>query len=85
MKTFQPNLGMSRIERGIRTSLIEVGFTGAIEKLFLPVMDNQRGIKFRPKVTRSEANKERIDLTDLDARLKSLGAETVFSKYGFPK
>lgn len=76
------DLGESRIKRGIRTALIEIGFSGALEQLFLPVMDNQRGVKFRPHVTRTQANKEKIDLADLDRRLKSLGAETALDTYG---
>jgi hypothetical protein len=76
------DLGESRIKRGIRTALIEIGFTGALEQLFLPVMDNQRGVKFRPHVTRAQANSENINLSDLDRKLKSLGAETVLNIYG---
>src|SRR5690606_2035259 len=37
--TFLPNLKGHKLKRGIRTALAEVGFTGAIEKLFMPVMD----------------------------------------------
>src|SRR6266702_195584 len=78
---FPPNLKGHSLERGLRTALIETGFTGALEKLFLPVMDNQRGIKFRPSVKRSTANQEGIDLTELDSKLKRLGAETIFDTY----
>lgn len=79
--TFLPSLKGHRLKRGLRTALAEVGFTGAIEKLFMPVMDNLRGIKFRPLVTRAEANKEKIDLAEIDEKLKSLGAETVLDNY----
>ncbi len=79
--TFLPNLKEHRLKRGLRTALAEVGFTGPIEKLFMPVMDNQRGIHFRPQVTRAQANKEKIELTALDEKLKHLGAETVFEIY----
>ena len=80
-ETFMASLKGHRLKRGLRTALTEVGFTGAIERLFMPVMDNQRGIHFRPSVTRAEANKEKIDLTALDKRLKHLGAETVIDTY----
>lgn len=80
-ETYKPNLIGHRLKRGLRTALVEVGFTGAIERLFMPIMDNQRGIHFRPRVTRAEANKEKIDLTALDKRLKHLGAETVIDTY----
>ncbi len=79
--TFLPNLKGHRLKRGLRTTLAEVGFTGAIEKLFMPVMDNQRGVHFRPQVTRAEAYKEKIDLSALDEKLKHLGAETVLDTY----
>lgn len=79
--TFLPNLKGHQLKRGVRTALAEVGFTGAIEKLFMPVMDNRRGIRFRPKVSRAEANKENIDLADLDKKLKELGAQTIFNDY----
>lgn len=79
--TFLPNLKGHKLKRGIRTALAEVGFTGAIEKLFMPVMDNRRGIMFRPKVSRAEANKENIDLSALDKKLKELGAETIYNDY----
>ena len=78
---FKPTLKEHKLKRGLRTALAEVGFTGAIEKLFMPVMDNKRGIKFRPRITRIEANKEKIELTALDEKLKSLGAETAFTIY----
>ncbi len=80
-ETFMPSLIGHRLKRGLRTALVEVGFTGAIERLFMPVMDNQRGIHFRPRVTRTEANKEKIDLSALDKSLKHHGAETVFDTY----
>ena len=83
-ETFIPDLKNHRLKRGLRTALAEVGFTGAIEKLFMPIMDNQKGIHFRPQVTRTEANKEKIDLTALDEKLKHLGAETVFNTYNLP-
>ena len=75
-------LKKSRIERGMRTALIEIGFTGAIEQLFMPVMDNHHGVKFRPHITRTQANSENIDLTELDMKLKSLGAKTILDTYG---
>lgn len=80
-ETFKPTLKEHKLKRGLRTALAEVGFTGAIEKLFMPVMDNQRGIHFRPQVTRAEAHKEKIDLTALDEKLKHLGAETALDTY----
>jgi len=81
---FKPDLGASRNERGIRTTLIEAGFDETLEHLFLPVMDNQRGIKFRSKVSRATAINEGIDLSALDAKLKQFGAKTVFDTFNLP-
>ena len=81
---FKPDLGASRNERGIRTTLIEAGFDETLEHLFLPVMDNQRGIKFRSKVSRATATNEGIDLSALDAKLKRFGAKTVFDTFNLP-
>lgn len=86
-KTFVPDLGKEdyKLKRGLTTSLKDLGFKGALKKLFMPVMDEQRGIRLRPVVTRTQANKELIDLVELDKTLKSLGAETVFSIYNLPR
>jgi hypothetical protein len=74
---FVPEVKAFSKKRGLRTFLAEVGFTGAIEKLFFPVMDNKNGLMFRPTVTRAEAEKEMIDLTKLDTDLKALGARYI--------
>lgn len=62
----------------MRTSLIETGFTNAIQKLFMPTMDNQKGILFRPKVTHDTAEAEKIDTKDLDRLLKDGGANVEY-------
>lgn len=77
-------LDSNQLQRGVRTYLTEAGFTGAIEKLFFPVMDEKRGFKFRPVINRRIANKERINLTELDRKLKNLGVETVYDTYKLP-
>ena len=80
---FLPNLGkITKLARGLTTSLKDLGFKNeTLRRLFFPVMDDKRGIKFRPVVTRKQAEKENIDLTKLDEKLKQLGAETVFDTY----
>jgi hypothetical protein len=60
----------------MRTSLIETGFTDAIQKLFMPTMDNQKGVFFRPTVSHEIAKAEKIDTKDLDRLLKDAGADT---------
>lgn len=82
---FTPDLKGHGTKRSLRTSLAEVGFTGAIEKLFLPILDNQRGIKFRPIVTRAEANTEGIDLLELDEWIKMGGRKNAKVSTDIPK
>lgn len=82
---FKPDLKGHSLGRGLRTSLKEVGFRGATEKLFMPVMDNQRGVMFRPTISRAQARKEHIPLGELDEQLKSLGAKTLLLMYAYPE
>lgn len=72
---FMPDIRGHRQSR-MRTSLIETGFTDAIQKLFMPTMDNQKGVFFRPKVSHDTAVAEKIDTKNLDRLLKNAGAET---------
>ncbi len=82
---FKPDLGkISAYKRGLTASLKDMGFKGAIGQLFMPDMDDRRGIRFRPMVTRTQANEELIDLTELDQKLKSFGAKTIFDIYDLP-
>lgn len=74
-KLFMPDIRGHRQSR-MRTSLIETGFTDAIQKLFMPTMDNQKGVFFRPKVSHDTAEAEKIDTKNLDRILKDAGAET---------
>lgn len=72
---FMPDIRGHRQSR-MRTSLIETGFTDTIQKLFMPTMDNRKGVFFRPKVSHDTAEAEKIDTKNLDRILKDAGAET---------
>lgn len=78
---FKPDLKGHSLVRGLRTSLSEVGFEGALQQLFWPVMDNIRGVKFRPRISRRDADSENIDLTALDKKLKELGIVMIADDY----
>lgn len=72
---FMPDI-RGHTQSRMRTSLIETGFTDAIQKLFMPTMDNQKGVFFRPVVSHETAEAEKIDTKDLDRLLKDAGADT---------
>jgi len=68
---FKPDLG--NYSRNISTALSSLGFSGTLKELFFPIVSNSKGIKFRPLVTRAEADEAGIDTADLDTRLQALG------------
>lgn len=72
-KIFHPEL---EGKRTISTTLSSAGFTSTLKKLFFPEVGKSRGVLFRPNVTNDTAKTERIDTTELDLRLKELGAAT---------
>jgi len=70
---FKPNLG--QYSRNLSTTLSGIGFSGTLRKLFFPTVSEDKGIVFRPTVTRATADDDRIDTAELDIRLKQLGAD----------
>jgi hypothetical protein len=70
---FKPDLG--NYSRNISTTLSSLGFSGTLKDLFFPIVSNSKGIKFRPHVTRAEADEAGIDTAELDTKLQSLGAK----------
>lgn len=82
---FKPDLKAHSTKRGLRTSLREIGFDNeVIQKLFMPVMDNRRGIQFRPSVSVSDARKENIDTNELDNILVEKGVQTEINPQNIP-
>lgn len=71
---FKPALGQT--SRNLSTVLSSAGFTPTIRRLFFPIVSMSKGIIFRPTVTREQADADNIDTTELDQKLKDLGAET---------
>lgn len=72
-KLFKPELG--QLNRNLSNVLSDMGITGTLKELFFPVT-NKDGVKFRPVVSYMTAEKERIDTSELEKKLKKLGAET---------
>lgn len=70
---FKPELG--QLNRNLTNVLSDMGITGTLKELFFPIV-NKEGVTFRPAVYFETAEKERIDTTELDEKLKVLGAET---------
>jgi hypothetical protein len=72
-KLFKPSLGQTA--RNVSTILSSAGFTPTLRQLFFPTVSDDKGIIFRPKVTREVALDEKIDLFELDAELHKAGAK----------
>jgi hypothetical protein len=73
-KVTKPDLGQTT--RNLSTVLSSMGFTGTIRQLFFPSVSKDKGVLFRPAVSDKTAKDERIDTTELDTKLKKLGAST---------
>jgi hypothetical protein len=71
---FKPDLGQTA--RNLSTVLNSAGFTKELRELFFPTVSNNRGIVFRPTATREQADTDNINTTELDLKLKELGATT---------
>lgn len=70
---FKPNLGQTA--RNISTVLSSAGFSPTLRELFFPIVNDDKGVIFRPVVTRDEAIADRIDTYELDSLLYESGAE----------
>lgn len=70
---FKPDLG--KYSRNLSTTLSGMGFTSTLRALFFPTVSEDKGIVFRPNVTRATADDDRISTTELDLQLKQLGAD----------
>lgn len=71
---FKPDIGQT--SRNLSTILSSAGFIKEFRQLFFPTISTSKGIVFRPIVSRKQADDEVIDTTELDTKLKALGAET---------
>ncbi len=71
---FKPNLG--KYSRTLSTTLSSIGFSGTIRKIFLKVVSEDKGVIFRPNVSRETVDSEGINTEELDEELKKLGAMT---------
>lgn len=71
---FKPDIGQT--SRNLSTVLSSAGFTKELRELFFPTVSNSKGVIFRPTISRKQADDESIDTTELDTKLKALGAET---------
>jgi hypothetical protein len=71
---FKPDLGQT--SRNLSTVLSSAGFTSTLRELFFPTVSKSKGVVFRPTVTRTQADEEKINTTELDLKLKELGAAT---------
>lgn len=71
---FIPDLGQT--SRNLSTILSSTGITPSLRQLFFPTVSKSKGLVFRPTITRQQADDEKIDTSELDLKLKELGAVT---------
>lgn len=71
---FKPDLRQT--SRNLSTVLNSAGFTPVLRQIFFPTVSNSKGIVFRDIVSRKQADDDNIDTTELDIKLKALGAPT---------
>lgn len=72
---FKPEIG--KTARNLSTVLSSAGFTSTLRDIFFPIVSEEKGIMFRPTVTREEVLQERIDTYELDTMLFERGVESV--------
>lgn len=70
---FKPDLGQTA--RNLSTVLSSAGFSPILRELFFPIVSEDKGVIFRPKVTRDEVLDERINTYEIDTILAKAGAE----------
>jgi hypothetical protein len=73
-----PNLNATK--RNISTILSAAGFDPVLKSLFFRTARKDKGVFCRPVVTRAVADAEKIETTELDLKLKRLGAVTQSGK-----
>ena len=71
---FKPDLG-HKYSRNLSTTLSGMGFSATLRALFFATVSEDKGIVFRPVVSRATADADRIDTAKLDLQLKQLGAD----------
>ena len=71
---FKPDLGQT--SRNLSTVINSAGFTPTLRQLFFPTVSKDKGIVFRPTISREQADSANIDTSTLDLKLKELGAVT---------
>lgn len=70
---FKPTLAT---KRPLTTIIGDMGFDKTLRAIFFPVISKDKGLVFRSRLTRDEADTQHIDTKQLDAKLKKLGAKT---------
>lgn len=76
-KLFPPKLG--KTNRNLGTILSGAGFTPVLRQLFFPEF-SEDGIIFRPVVSHEQAERDKIDTTELDQLLRRMNADYTFSE-----
>ena len=72
---FKPNLSTSR---PLTTIIGDMGFDKTLRAIFFPTISKDKGLVFRSRITRDEADAQHIDTKQLDRKLKGLKAEVTY-------
>jgi len=73
---FKPKLSTSR---PLTTIIGDMGFDKTLGAIFFPTISKDKGLAFRSRITRGEADAQHIDTKELDRKLKGLNAEVTYS------
>lgn len=81
--TFKPDLKTNTRKLSTNVGAL-LGSNNTLKDLFFPVVSERNGISFRSKVSRATAHKEGIQTSELDTKLKELGAKTAIDDSKIP-
>ena len=73
LEPFKPNVAT---KRQLTTIIGDMGFDKTLRTIFFPTISKDKGIVFRSRLTRAEADEQHINTKQLDKKLKELGAVT---------
>ncbi len=74
---FKPKLSTSR---PLITIIGDMGFDKTLRNIFFPTINKNKGLVFRSRVTRDEADAQYIDTRKLDRKLKDLNADVKYKE-----
>ncbi len=65
-------------ERPLTTIIGDMGFDKTLRAIFFPTISKDKGLVFRSRISREQADAQHIDTKQLDRKLKGLNAEVTY-------